>query len=64
MVVEQRERKHMQVATVNVIETVDDSVIGVKSYKDNEKGSKQAEKRFMTLPKDKYVYSNYTQGSW
>jgi hypothetical protein len=52
MVVEQRERKHMKVATVNVIEVVDDSVIGVKSYKDNEKGNKQAEKRFIAVAKE------------
>lgn len=42
----------MKLNTVNVIETVDGNVIGIRSFSDNEAGNKEAEALFITCIKE------------
>lgn len=42
----------MKLRTVNVIEVVDGSVLGVRSFSDDKKGNKQAEKLFTAVAKE------------
>ena len=42
----------MKIATVNVVEIADDSIIGIRSFSDNEEGNKEAETLFVECVKE------------
>jgi len=42
----------MKIATVNVVEIADDSIIGIRSFSDNEEGNKEAETLFVEYVKE------------
>jgi hypothetical protein len=43
----------MRLSTVNVIEYADDAVLSIRSFNDNEKGNKKAEKLFKSIMKER-----------